>query len=551
MSNRTVIQNEAVMSGTDRVVYAAFSSCLIALLLLISFTWLSLAYSQGYVLVGSLVYLFVMNLLAKLVYRWYVAYSMKRPRHLSAPAGASIAMAVTFVPDAEPIEMLRRTLGGIMRVEYPHDVFVLDEGNDPRVLELCEQLGARHFSRKGRPEYNQPFGPYEARTKAGNINAWLTEHGYGYEIVTLLDSDQVPERHFLRRVLGYFRDEDVGFVQGPQVYCNKEESFVARGAAELTYHYYGPHYMGLYGMGLTIVDGCHTTFRTRVIRALGGYPVHAVEDLLLTHELRERNVKGIYVPEVLARGLAPADWRAYFQQQARWAFGTLDLKFWYFPRVRKLLSPIHRLCLFSHGLIYLSNIKVPAGIALSVGLLIFGQVPEVTTEFVIQCLILCGLGLGMGLWLQKFNIVPREERGVFWRAAFLGVARWPVYVTAVIRALRRKEAPRRVTPKIRDDHGQVSLFVAHIAAVVILLLALAISFDRDGASLGIARVWAAVSLVSELLLVVGVLRWSKLWLRLREIAISDVPRGWSLEGGRVTPARRRRAGRHASVEPSL
>ena len=47
----------------------------------------------------------------------------------------------------------------------------------------CERLGVRHFTRKGRPAYNQPSGPFRARSKAGNHNAWRAEHARHYDVV--------------------------------------------------------------------------------------------------------------------------------------------------------------------------------------------------------------------------------------------------------------------------------------------------------------------------------------------------------------------------------
>jgi hypothetical protein len=52
------------------------------------------------------------------------------PCTMPAASGWRIAAAVTFVPDAESVEMLEETVRAVIAIEYPHDTWVLDEGDD-------------------------------------------------------------------------------------------------------------------------------------------------------------------------------------------------------------------------------------------------------------------------------------------------------------------------------------------------------------------------------------------------------------------------------------
>ena len=103
-------------------------------------------------------------------------------------------------------------------------VWLLDEGDDPEVKEVCARLGVHHFSRKGVAKWNQPKGPHRAKTKHGNYNAWLDAHGDDYDFFASVDTDHVPLPNYLERMLGFFRDPDVGFVIGPQVYGNYDNA---------------------------------------------------------------------------------------------------------------------------------------------------------------------------------------------------------------------------------------------------------------------------------------------------------------------------------------
>ncbi len=137
-------------------------------------------------------------------------------------SGTRVAFLTTYVPGKEPLAMVRATLEGATRVHHtgPLDVWLLDEGDDERARALCAELGVRHFSRHRVPEWNRDKGVHKARTKHGNYNAWIAMHGDEYDFYASVDTDHVPLPNFLERMTGFFRDPDVAFVVGPQVYGN-------------------------------------------------------------------------------------------------------------------------------------------------------------------------------------------------------------------------------------------------------------------------------------------------------------------------------------------
>src|SRR5687768_672080 len=81
-------------------------------------------------------------------WRWLTLPLMRVPKPIPAAPGWRVAVAVTFVPRAESIEMLEETVKALIEIDYPHDTWVLDEGDDAEVRDLCKRYGARHFSRR-------------------------------------------------------------------------------------------------------------------------------------------------------------------------------------------------------------------------------------------------------------------------------------------------------------------------------------------------------------------------------------------------------------------
>ena len=228
------------------------------------------------VLLVAILVVFLINNLG----RWRILPSMKKPRLSPATPGWRIAVATTFVPGIEPLDVLEHTLKALVELDYPHDTWVLDEGDDDRVKQLCAALGAMHFSRLHFPQYQTQIGMFRKASKHGNYNAWLHEIGFEqYDILAAFDPDHVPNRTFLSKVLGCFDDPTIGYVQAPQVYSNQQSSFIARGAAEETYDFYSIVQMACYGNGFPLIIGCHNTHRLRALRECGGFASHDADDL--------------------------------------------------------------------------------------------------------------------------------------------------------------------------------------------------------------------------------------------------------------------------------
>jgi cellulose synthase (UDP-forming) len=85
-----------------------------------------------------------------------------------------------------------------------------------------------------------------------------------------LDIDHRPRTDYLDRVLGYFNDPNVAWVQAPSV-CGNLDNWTARGLAEQDLIFQGPLQMGFYGAtGTPLIIGSHTSYRTAAIREIGG-----------------------------------------------------------------------------------------------------------------------------------------------------------------------------------------------------------------------------------------------------------------------------------------
>jgi cellulose synthase/poly-beta-1,6-N-acetylglucosamine synthase-like glycosyltransferase len=244
-----------------------------------------------------------------------------------------LAFVTTIVPSKEPVEMVRRTLAAALAIRYRGrlDVWLLDEGDDPAVRAMCAELGVRHFSRKGTEQFNQERGPFRARTKHGNYNAWLATHGSDYQVMMSVDPDHIPLPNFADRIIGYFRDTDVAYVVGPQAYGNCD-NLVTKAAESQQFPFHSVIQRAANRYGVAMLVGTNNAIRIDAILGVGGLSDSITEDMatgLKLHSSRNpvtgRRWRSVYTPDVLALGEGPSSWSDYFSQQLRWSRGTFEI----------------------------------------------------------------------------------------------------------------------------------------------------------------------------------------------------------------------------------
>ncbi|HWE33778.1 MAG TPA: glycosyltransferase family 2 protein [Solirubrobacteraceae bacterium] len=273
---------------------------------------------------------------------WYVVFRMRRPVPVSARPGMKVALVTLCVPSHESLEVIKAQLRALAEVSYPHDSWVLDEGRSRAVRAYAQSLGVRYFSRRDVPHWNTSGAPFKARTKSGNVNAWLDHvksQGLNYDVFVQYDIDHRPDTDYLDVVLGYFEDPKVAWVQAPSVYGNLD-NWTARGAAEQDLLFQGPLQMGFYGAAQTpLILGSHTSYRTNAIREIGGFQNSRAEDHLDTVTLAANGYRGVFVPEVIAVGDGPEDLRTYLAQQYAWSYSMTQIMVQHMPRLIRRLRP--------------------------------------------------------------------------------------------------------------------------------------------------------------------------------------------------------------------
>jgi cellulose synthase (UDP-forming) len=445
------VRHEPVFTRRQRVVYWALTALWLVVVVQFWRWWLAPEH-QGSLVLFALASVPMAYLTTGLpTFYWFFVGRMRRPVHVAPPPGMRVALITLCVPSHETLDLIADQLRALVAVRYPHDSWVLDEGADPEVERLANEIGVRYFTRKDMPMWNQPGPPFQAKTKAGNVNAWLDHiqrQGIPYEVFVQLDIDHHPIPEYLDRTLGYFDDPKVAWVQAPSVAGNLDR-WTARGLTEQDLVLQGPLQMGFFGQSRTpFIIGSHTTYRTSAIRKIGGFQPTRAEDHLDTVVLAAAGYTGVFVPEIIASGDGPEDFGTYLGQQFAWAYSMVQIFLRHTPRLVRRYSPAQAFqFLMAQSWYFLWSLSLATLWVLPILALLTGKpIAHVRlSEFLAYHLALL-LGSTLMWWCTRHWFQPRGI-GLTWRGLLLEIARWPIVLWAVLNVILRIKRPYMITPK--------------------------------------------------------------------------------------------------------
>lgn len=307
----------------------------------------------SYILYGAEAYGFVATLMF-----FFMIWKPERRFSITPMQGLSVDV---FIPTInEDIELLRKTVLGCLAMTYPHKTYILDDGRRLKVEALAKELGCEYITR-----------PDNRDAKAGNLNYALSiTKG---EFVAIFDADHVPQNDFLDKLLGYFRDKKVAFVQAPQDFYNID-SFQHRLTKNRKFWTEQSLFFSLIQPGkdrwnAAFFCGSCAILRRDALEEIGGFATGTVtEDLHTSIKLHAKGWKSVYHSESLVYGIAAPVLYPFQTQRLRWGQGAMQVFMRDNPLFIKGLTLPQRICYlasittyldgFQKGIYYISPIIV-------------------------------------------------------------------------------------------------------------------------------------------------------------------------------------------------
>ncbi len=251
----------------------------------------------------------------------------------------------------EPLKIVKVTALRALAVEGVQNVFILDDGDRKDFKKMAKQIGAKYIARKD-----------NKYAKAGNMNNGLKCSDA--EFIVTLDCDHVPSKKIIKRLLGYFKDDNLAFVQTPQTFYNIS-SLQFRELKRRSYWneqsmFYESIQPAKNAFNAAFFCGTSAMLRRSAIDSIGGFATEtATEDLHTSLKLHAKGWKSLYINEQLAYGLAPEDLAEFHKQRVRWGAGSLGLLFRSqdSPLRARGLTLMQRICYFQSASSFLNGIQ--------------------------------------------------------------------------------------------------------------------------------------------------------------------------------------------------
>ena len=448
---------------------------------------ITFAFEHGHwLLFGALIGTEVFHLVQVAGYCWTV-WGRDTPRPFDPGFAAPVDVFITVC--GEPVDVVRETTRAALAMRYPipFRVYLLNDGlvagkEDWRdIEELADELGAICLTRV------TPGG-----AKAGNINHALSRTSSPFFVV--FDADHVPQADFLAEVMGYFVDDRMGFVQTPQFYANQDQNRITRVAWDQQTLFFGPIMAGKSRLDSAIMCGTNMAVRRSAIAEAGGMcEFNIAEDFLTSLFMHERGWRSVYVPKVLAQGLAPDYFLNYYKQQFRWTRGSLEVIFKYNPLFRRGLSVPQRLQYLLSASYYLSGPVILLDALLPLIFLFTGQSPVVTSTMTLALVFV------PYMWINLYVLQRTSNFSYTYQAIAFSLSAWWLQITAMAAVLANRKTAFAVTSKATHDGGRpnfLRLVAPQLVYAAVAALALAVGAAREGASAALTAnvAWLAVHL---------------------------------------------------------
>jgi cellulose synthase (UDP-forming) len=385
---------------------------------------------------------------------------MRPKNHQEAPPLPSPLppVAVVVPTYGEPYDVLEKTVASLKRVDYPPEllcIVISDDGHRPEV---------RYLADRQQVYYNE--GP-QKDAKAGNLNsalAFLDQVFPQADLILTQDADEVVHPTIIKKLVGYFVDPAIAFVQTPkEVIAPTNDPFGTRDRM-----FFDVFQVGRNGYDAAFACGSGVMWRISAVKSIGGFATwNVVEDLTTSYLLHNAGYRSEYHNEKLSIGLAPDDIPGLLKQRGTWAVDTWRLFLFDNPLFKRgALTFGQRLQYFELGLFYvMSSFFMPV-------LMFIPVVSLLTGEFMpIQ-------GSALFPWLTinflYYVVLSRGQSLYMLRMWQYWIGHWPTYLKAFWVAVwsRNRKPKYVVTRKTRDSGFYPQLLWLQFLYIILGLVAI-------------------------------------------------------------------------------
>ena len=361
----------------------------------------------------------------------------------------------------EPLELIHKTVIGCLNMHYPDPskvhIYVLDDGNRPKMADLCNQLKVGYLTREE-----------NTHAKAGNINNALRQTHSPY--VVTFDADMIPRSQFLMETIPYFIENErirtqelsealdasrqtppLGFLQVPQAFynvdCFQYRLFAEQLVPNEQNYFHREVQLGKNSSNSVIYSGSNTVINRAALEEIGGFVTGIItEDIATGIKIQSAGYQCYALDTLQASGLSPYDLDGLIKQRQRWARGCIQTFRRANPLFMKQLSLPQRLNYFDALLYWYSSLKRFIYIIAPILFSVFG-ILVVEAPFLQVCLFWLPFYLISNYAFRFFSGNVRTSK---WTNIYETILMPPLLSAVLLESVGIKKQKFEVTPKTLD-----------------------------------------------------------------------------------------------------
>ena len=345
-----------------------------------------------------------------------------------------------------------RCIRHCMDFDYPKDkyeIIIADDSTNTSTQALLKEFETKNpgFIKYIHRQNREGFKPGALR------NAMKITKG---EIIVVFDSDWMPARDFLNKIIQPFADERVALVQTRQTFYNKDTNLITRFAAYVLMFYHTIIMPINNKINCVFFCGTAGALRRSVFDKVGGWNLHSLtEDSDLTISIILSGHKSVYL-DIETPSEVPDSFESFVKQQMRWCYGNTRV---FLDNSTKILFKrgVSLKQRFMMLYVTLGNIIAPFVVLMTIfGFLgwFIGDIELIKLSDITTLIIRFGLTSGfiiMGLLTLHKAKIKREFPYMILSIFTVGVIIAFVNSIAFFRALLNKKPNWYCTPKIKND----------------------------------------------------------------------------------------------------
>jgi cellulose synthase/poly-beta-1,6-N-acetylglucosamine synthase-like glycosyltransferase len=223
----------------------------------------------------------------------------------------------------EPIEVVKKTLDSLAKLDYPNYEVLVVDNNTPlqetwRPLEeICRSLG---------PHFHCLHLDQWPGYKSGALNFALTQTDPGAEIIGIIDADYEINPEFLHELVPALADPQVAFVQTPQDYSDSKGDIFSESMYRGYKYFFEVSMPSRNERNAIIFAGTMGLIRKSVLEEIGGWDEWCItEDAEASLRILKKGYQSLFINRAFGSGLMPFNFEGLKKQRFRWCFGGIQL----------------------------------------------------------------------------------------------------------------------------------------------------------------------------------------------------------------------------------